>query len=103
MSDVKIKGVSFNPSDPIEGFMLQHAEGLKEKKISFSGLMKNLYLSYLIKSGQAPPGLSDGIPSIPLVEQKEEGNKDEDLDGLENGDKRGIMKAAFSLVDEDDE
>jgi hypothetical protein len=53
----KIKAISFNLDDQIENFMYEYACELKQNSQSFSGLMKNLLMGYLINIGNPPPGI----------------------------------------------
>lgn len=103
MNDVtKTKGVAYNTADPIEKYMYEHADKLKKQKRSYSALMKNLHLAYLISIGDLPPGLDFSNLAVninvPLVKKEE---VEEDKGELENADKKGILKAQFSLDDDE--
>ena len=65
MSDTpnsKIKAISFNLDNEIEAFMYEYANQLKQRKQSFSGLLKHLLMAYLINVGNPPPGIQ-GVQS----------------------------------------
>lgn len=98
MSDTpnsKIKAISFNLDNEIEAFMYDYANQLKQRKQSFSGLLKHLLMAYLINVGNPPPGIQgmQGVDSsAPKGESMEEAPKKENpIRGISKG-----MPYAFS-------
>jgi hypothetical protein len=77
MSDTpnsKVKGISFNLDNAIEKYMFEYSAEMKDRKESFSQLMKHLFMGYLINIGKSPPGIAHN-PNIlgkPPVEDKKE-------------------------------
>ena len=74
-SNSKVKGISFNLDNAIEKYMFDYSCEMKERKGSFSQLMKHLLMGYLINIGKSPPGIAHN-PNIlgtpPKEEKKEE-------------------------------
>lgn len=98
MSDTpnsKIKAISFNLDNEIEAFMYDYANQLKQRKQSFSGLLKHLLMAYLINVGNPPPGIQGinaGDQAAPTGEAMEERPKKENpVRGISQG-----MPYAFS-------
>jgi hypothetical protein len=92
----QMKGVTFNLDNPIERFLWEKAEELKEKKVSFSNLMKNFFFLYLVNTGQVPPEFDLSIiggkkspPTAPVAQE-------------DQPDTEGILNAPFSLGDEEE-
>lgn len=91
----KMKGVGFNLGNPIEKFMYDEAE---EMSGSFAGLMKYLYLNYLIGQGKTPPGMAGNIVINPPPSVQEQpisinqAEQEEDVSGI-------LASNSFSLDD----
>lgn len=100
MSDApnsKIKAISFNLDNEIEAFMFEYANQLKQRKQSFSGLIKHLLMAYLINVGNPPPGIqgmSAGgqlASTGDLLEERAKKEKEQPIKGISKG-----MPYAFS-------
>lgn len=95
----QMKGVTFNLDNPIERFLWEKAEELKERKVSFSALMKNFFFAYLLNTGQIPPELD--LTKV-MGNVKPPQPPTATLAAQEQPDTEGILNAPFSLDDEDE-
>lgn len=82
MSDApnsKVKGVSFNLDNEIEKYIFDYTCEMKDRKQSFSQLIKHLLIGYLINIGKPPPGIAQNNSSMgspmPLEEKQESKRK----------------------------